>query len=74
MGLVRTTHYVKVADLWPLDPTGELLLVPMIESRESVNQLASVLNLTDVGALFIGPSDLHANRTTATQARAACPS
>lgn len=53
--------YVKVADLWPLDPQGELLLVPMVESRGVVNQLNSVLNVPGIGALFIGPADLHAD-------------
>ena len=33
-GLARG-GYAKVADLWPLDPPGELLLVPMVESREA---------------------------------------
>ena len=54
-------QYVQVADLWPLDPQGELLFVPMVESRAVINQLNSVLNVPGVGALFIGPSDLHAD-------------
>jgi 4-hydroxy-2-oxoheptanedioate aldolase len=54
-------QYVQVADLWPLDPQGELLLVPMIESRDAVNNLHSLLNVPGVGATFIGPADLHAD-------------
>ena len=54
-------QYVQVADLWPLDPQGELLLVPMVESQNVINSLNSVLNVPGVGALFIGPSDLHSD-------------
>lgn len=54
-------QYVQVADLWPLDPQGELLFVPMVESRNVINSLESALNVPGVGAMFIGPSDLHAD-------------
>ncbi len=54
-------QYVQVADLWPLDPQGELLYVPMVESRDVIRKLHSVLDVPGVGALFIGPSDLHAD-------------
>lgn len=54
-------QYVRVADLWPLDSQGELLFVPMVESRAVINQLNSVLNVPGVGATFIGPADLHAD-------------
>jgi 4-hydroxy-2-oxoheptanedioate aldolase len=54
-------QYIRVADLWPLDPQGELLYAPMVESRAVINQLESVLNVPGVGALFIGPADLHAD-------------
>jgi 4-hydroxy-2-oxoheptanedioate aldolase len=54
-------QYVQVADLWPLDPAGELLFAPMVESRDVIRKLHSVLEVPGVGALFIGPSDLHAD-------------
>jgi 4-hydroxy-2-oxoheptanedioate aldolase len=54
-------EYLEVADLWPLDPQGELLFVPMIESRDSVRRLHAILRVPGVGATFIGPSDLHAD-------------
>jgi len=54
-------QYVQVADLWPLDPQGELLFVPMVESHAVINQLDSILNVPGIGALFIGPADLHAD-------------
>lgn len=61
-------QYVRVADLWPLDPEGELLFVPMVESRNIINTMESALNVPGVGAMFIGPSDLHADMGYAGQA------
>lgn len=54
-------EYVEVADLWPLDPQGELLFVPMIESRDAIRRLHAILSVPGVGATFIGPADLHAD-------------
>jgi 4-hydroxy-2-oxoheptanedioate aldolase len=58
---LTTAQYVQVADVWPLDPNGELLFIPMIESRGAINRLESILKVPGVGAAFIGPADLHAD-------------
>lgn len=54
-------QYAQKADLWPLDPDGELLLMVMVESVESINNLEAILKVPGVGAAFIGPADLHAD-------------
>ncbi len=54
-------EYARVADLWPLDPDGELLLIPMIETGEAVRDLEQILDVPGIGAVFIGPSDLAAS-------------
>jgi len=59
--------YAKVADLWPLDPAGELLFVPQIESREAIAKVMTAANLKTAGALFLGPADLHADNGYAGQ-------
>jgi len=51
-------EYVQRADLWPLDPAGELLAVIMIESAEGVANVEEIASVAGVGALFIGPVDL----------------
>jgi 4-hydroxy-2-oxoheptanedioate aldolase len=51
-------EYARRADLWALDPAGELLLVCMIESRDALNNLDQVLDTPGIGAAFIGASDL----------------
>lgn len=51
-------EYARRADLWPLDPTGELVLWCMIESREAVENIRSIAAVPGIGGLFVGPSDL----------------
>src|SRR5262245_1902241 len=53
--------YVQKADVWPLDPNGELLFMPMVESRQAISQLHGILSVPGVGAAFLGPADLHAD-------------
>ena len=53
--------YAMRADLWPLDPEGEMLLAVQIETQEGIDNLAEILAVPGVGAAFIGPADLHAD-------------
>ena len=52
------TEYGERADLWPLDPKGELLVWIMIETRNAVENCRAIAKTPGVGGLFIGPSDL----------------
>lgn len=54
-------NYADLADTWPLDKRGELLLAMQIESPEAVNNIDSILAVPGVGAIFIGPNDLSYN-------------
>jgi 4-hydroxy-2-oxoheptanedioate aldolase len=58
---VTTQQYAPVADLWPLDPSGEIILIPQIETPEAIENLPEIMAVPGVGALFIGPADLHNN-------------
>jgi len=51
-------EYAKRADLWPLDPQGELVLWVMIESDLAVENCREIAETPGIGGLFIGPSDL----------------
>ena len=46
------------ADLWPLNPKGELLLWLQIESREGVDNIQEIVRVPGISGLFIGPADL----------------
>jgi len=58
---LEVPDYARRADLWPLNPDGELLLVVLIESRAAIAVAAEILSVPGVGGGFIGPSDLHAD-------------
>jgi 4-hydroxy-2-oxoheptanedioate aldolase len=52
------SDYSRRADLWPLNPQGELLAVLQIESAEGVRNAEAIVTTPGVGAIFIGPADL----------------
>ena len=56
-GLSDLEHHLK-ADLWPLNPDGELLAIVMIETREAVKNIRDILQVPGLGAVLIGPADL----------------
>jgi 4-hydroxy-2-oxoheptanedioate aldolase len=52
-------EYNRHADLWPLNPEGDLLAMPMIESPEGLKNVNAIASTPGVGALFLGQgSDL----------------
>ena len=56
---VSLTDYYDVADLWPHDPNGELLLMPLIEGVEGVRNLRDILSqVKGIGAVWAGAGDL----------------
>ena len=57
-GLTQQEYYLK-ADVWPLDPRGEILVVLMIEDTEGISNLSAMLeNVPGIGAILIGEGDL----------------
>ncbi|MEX2125328.1 MAG: aldolase/citrate lyase family protein [Woeseia sp.] len=52
------SDYFDRADVWPLDPTGDLLAVIQIESKKAVENVEEIASVPGIGAIFIGPSDL----------------
>jgi 4-hydroxy-2-oxoheptanedioate aldolase len=56
---VSMPEYYKKADVWPLNPEGELLVFLMIESVNGVNNIDDILkNVPGVGCILIGEGDL----------------
>lgn len=53
--------YRQRADVWPLDPVGELLAIIQIETREGVENIDEILAVPGIGVIFIGPADLSAD-------------
>ncbi|MEX0793812.1 MAG: aldolase/citrate lyase family protein [Pirellulaceae bacterium] len=51
-------EYAAQADVWPLDPQGELVIWVMIETEEAVKNCREIAKTPGIGGLFVGPSDL----------------
>ncbi len=56
-GLSQQEYYQK-ADVWPLDPHGEILVVLQIEDTEGITNLQDILKVPGIGAILIGEGDL----------------
>jgi 4-hydroxy-2-oxoheptanedioate aldolase len=51
---VTAAEYERRADVWPLNPDGDLLAILMIESVEGLDNLEGIASVPGVGALFLG--------------------
>jgi 4-hydroxy-2-oxoheptanedioate aldolase len=57
-GLTPQAYY-DAADLWPLDPDGNLLLMGIVEEAEGVRNIRDILRqVKGIGAIWAGPGDL----------------
>jgi 4-hydroxy-2-oxoheptanedioate aldolase len=57
-GLNNQEYTLRAADLWPLNPDGELVAIAMVETREGVKNIDEILSVPGLSAVLIGPSDL----------------
>ena len=57
---ISAAEYERRADVWPLNPEGDLLAIPMIETAEGLRNVNEIAAVPGVGAIFIGAGgDLH---------------
>ena len=56
-GVTQGEYYDK-ADVWPLNPDGELLAIAMIESGEAVGNIEAILRAPGLSAILVVPGDL----------------
>jgi len=57
---IPAPEYERRADVWPLNPDGDLLAIPMIETAEGLKNVNEIASVPGVGAIFIGAAgDLH---------------
>lgn len=55
---VPVAEYLQRADVWPLNPNGDLFAMIMIETVTGVKNAKEIITTPGVGAVFIGASDL----------------
>ncbi len=60
-GEMNADEYMRRADLWPLNPDGELFAYIMIESPEGVRNINDILDVPGIGGILIGVNDLSIN-------------
>ena len=52
-------EYYDAADIWPLDPDGNMLLMGIVEEPEGVKNLGDILKeVKGIGAIWAGPGDM----------------
>jgi len=57
-GITQQEYYER-ADVWPLNPKGEIFVILMIEDTEGIKNLRDMLkNVPGIGAVLIGEGDL----------------
>lgn len=57
-GLTQQEYYAK-ADVWPLDPNGEILVIIQIEDQAGIINLPDMLeNVPGIGVVLIGEGDM----------------
>lgn len=54
---IPTSEYMKRADVWPLNPNGELLAMIMIETEKGVENIEEILEVPGI-VVFVGPGDM----------------
>jgi 4-hydroxy-2-oxoheptanedioate aldolase len=60
-GLTQQEYYTR-ADVWPLDPAGEILVVIMCEDVTGIDNLPRILNeVPGIGVVLSGEGDLSQN-------------
>ena len=55
---VPMADYMQRADLWPLNPAGDLIALMMIETAAGLKNVDAIAQVPGVGGFYIGPSDL----------------
>jgi len=56
--VMSADELLRRADVWPLNPAGELLAILMIETADGVKNLDQILAVPGIGAVLVGSYDL----------------
>jgi 4-hydroxy-2-oxoheptanedioate aldolase len=59
---ITPQEYYKKADVWPLNPIGEVLVIVMCEDVQAIDNLPEILrDVKGIGVVLIGEGDLSQN-------------
>ncbi len=51
---ISAAEYERRADLWPLNPEGDLLAIAMVETADALKNVNEIASVPGLGAIFIG--------------------
>jgi len=51
-------QYARIADVWPLNPQGELMIFVMIETDRAVREIRNILAVPGLSGALVGGADL----------------
>ena len=57
-GFDNRAYTLQKADVWPLNPGGELLAIVMVETKLGVKNINEILSTPGLAGVLVGPSDL----------------
>jgi len=55
---IESAEYVRRADLWPLNPQGDLMAIMLVESAIGLKNIDEIASTPGVGGIFVGTADL----------------
>src|SRR5439155_17918121 len=55
---IPNDEYLRRADLWPLNPQGDLIAIMLIESALGLKNVDEIASVPGVGGLYAGTGDL----------------
>ncbi len=62
-GLTNAEYY-RHADVWPLNPEGDIMVIIMIEDTEGVHNINEIIKVPGISAVFFGPGDYSVSSGT----------
>lgn len=57
-GCADVQEYLRMADVWPLNPEGELLLLVTVEDAAGLDRVEDIVKVPGLGGIILGTSDL----------------
>lgn len=54
---LTNAEYVEHADVWPLNPNGDIFIIIMVEDVEGANNIEEIVKVPGIGAVFFGSYD-----------------
>jgi len=58
-GKMGPDEYMRLADVWPLNPEGEYFVIIMVETPLGIKNINDIISVPGIGAIIVGSNDLQ---------------